>query len=209
MSFNYYSPDNKDLGTYVDFKLFDKNGMLISDHPDRQCFFEINYGAIPSRTHKIVIGRNINRIPYDAKIIELWIKELNELGFPCQVEVKKKFVYFSILLDDFTYKAHLMCTLSLIRCLFEDYICIVPERYFNILAGDKSIDKFIALQDAHRNLGDGFNYANTNHMVTYRVNGNNVTKEELFERIKNTGYNVFTSQRIALSALWFAPAKKA
>lgn len=207
----YYNDKNKDLGTYVSSKTLDKNNQLIYDYKNYPCFSHITYHSINSKVSKIVVYRPLKQIPYDIEVIKLWINELNELGFPCNCELdnnNKEVVNFTINIADFKYKPHLSCTLMLIRCLFEDGICFVPEFYFSLIKKHKNPDKFSILQDAHKKIkGMGLG-ANTNHMVTFLSDGYegnneiNVTREQLFKNIENTKIGIYDGEKTCIWRLW-------
>jgi len=202
--YKHYKSDTK-TDTYVSFKFLDDKNNVIATHGPHACFSLITYSAIPDTCKKIVFFRDISTIPYNLDIIKKWIAELNELDFPCQVECEKsneKVINFTIDLKDFQKKIVVNCTLQLIRCLTESYICYVPDIYFNILDQNPKIDKFIALQDAHRKCPM---YANTNHMITCNGNGNNITKEIFLERVQNHRIKTYDNNGYGdcnISSLW-------
>lgn len=203
-----YYKDSANVHNKVNYCYLDKDGVAFGKYQKHPCFSTITYSAIPANAHRILIFHRKNEIPYDFDTIKRWIKEINELGFPCSVEVDKydQNIYnFFIDLKDYKFKMHVSCTLQLIRCLFEKYICFVPEFYLKIIESNKKTDKFLALQDAHRELSEyaASSYFNSNHTITCKENGKiNIGREELFENIANTKYEVYSSDYCSLSRLW-------
>lgn len=123
---------------------------------------------------------------------ELALKLLRHGEEPKQDTSGDKFYRFEIKLGDYTYKSHLVSGLMLVRCLTESLICKVPGIYFEMVDKNPNLDKFQALQDAHKSLGshdwyDSNRRHNTNHMITHKDNGPNVTKEKLFKNYQACG----------------------
>lgn len=107
-----------------------------------------------------------------------------------------KYYRFEIRLSDFKYKSHLISTLMLVRCLTETGICLVPDIYFEMLDKNPNLDKFDAIQTAHKDLNKRMskhNY-NYNHMITWVDNGSNVDRQTLLARYENCGHNVWTKE---------------
>lgn len=106
----------------------------------------------------------------------------------------KEYYYFKILLSDFKYKSHFISTLMLIRTIFENYICRIPEIYFRMLDIDSSLDKFDSMQTAHKKLDDYSHNHNKNHMITFKGNGENITKTTLINRYKKCGFKIMDGE---------------
>lgn len=102
---------------------------------------------------------------------------------------------FYVRLDNFNNKNHLFSTLSLIRMLSESYLDTVPEEYFNTMDLNPNADKFVALQNAHRESS-----VSAGHSVTYSRNGNNISHKKLMERL-HTPSN-FWEDPLTIHAAW-------
>lgn len=189
----------------VSWECRDANGKVLSGGTEQQCFSLITYGKIEEHVKSIHPFKALDKIPYSKDNISRWIEELNDLGFPCEVSFAAGIAHFTISLDQYKYKMHICCTLQLIRCLHESRICKVPELYFEIIDKDSECDRFDELQNAHKKACDvalGGYPPNMNHMITYRNNGNNVSRETLFNRIEATGHGIYSAKRESLDALW-------
>jgi len=205
MPFNYYKTEIE-TGNNVFFKLLDKNGINIEEM-DYVCFSPLTYGKIPENTDIILIIRKKNLIPYDYSIQKRWISELNKLGFPCYINPENgENIEFLLKLKDFKYKSHLTSTLQLLRCLWETYICYIPELYFTEIKGLKlNLDKkFLILQDVHKKIKklDYSSFANTNHMVTSYRNKFNIDRKTLFKRIKDSKFGIYGEKCISIENMW-------
>lgn len=192
-----YNDDGKNLTTYVNYRVYNKNGILINDVQDTSCFSSFTYYPIDDKVDKIVIYHNLSRIPYGKHTIEAWIQNLNELGFPCSIEFDSYNALFTVKPSNFTKKFHFNSTLQLIRCLYESYICYVPEIYFSLISGKNLIDKFTAIQLAHLQL-HGYkrgSMANYNHMITSKHNNlKPISIEEFKTRIEKSNYSMKDGQ---------------
>lgn len=194
----------------VNWRFLGKNDKVIFDQKRAYaCFSPITYQAVPADVIKIIVYRGLGLIPYSKKIIVLWIKELNKLGFPCSVSFEKSTVNFTLELKNFEFKAHLTITLQLIRALFEDHICYIPEVYFDLLESGAEKDKFFALQLAHKivtnrkNLSIMGGFPNQNHMVTYDNNFTKPLGQEVFwERIKESKNLVYSEKYSNINKIW-------
>ena len=193
---SYYNK-NAQPNIRVNFKLLDDNGCVIRSYSDEACFSNITYYAIPKRTAAILIHHSKDLVPYDVSAIERWINDLNEIGFPCAYIGSNAVEHnFQINIKDYKYKVHFISTLMLIRALYESGICMVPDIYFQLVDANPTIDKFDALQTAHKPTRSKKEFLsrwyNTNHMVTYDGNGSgeNVKKDTLFERYKDSKLDV-------------------
>lgn len=204
----YYN-SKKSTGTFVSWNLLDKNDKIIDGEKGYVCFSPITYSAIERSAKKINVYRELSVIPYSKKIIERWVSELNELGFPCSVNFTPTIANFLVNLQDFEFKSHLTITLQLIRALFESYICYIPEVYFDLLESGEEKNKFFALQLAHKivtspeNYGKLNGFPNTNHMVTYKNNFKEPIDQKTFwERIKKSKNPVYSEKYSNINNIW-------
>lgn len=191
------------LTDMVFYHTLDQNDHLIEEYKD-VCFRDISVWAIPENVKKIVVIHPLSRIPYHPEFIPQWIKEINNLGFPCNFVIKNNDAHFSVELKHIEYKNHLIYTLQLIRVLFETGLCYVPELYFDLIEKDSNIDRFIALQIAHKNLELLRPYvcSNANHAITSLYNGaGNITKAQFLERLSKT-IGIYSDGRTAYTFLW-------
>ena len=203
----YYNT-NARTNTSVSFSVYDKEGALLMNRERNDCFSRITYDFLPARAHHIIFYKKKTEVPYSFEIVQKWIKELFQLGFPCSVTEENNTFYFRFNIDDFTYKTHLNSTLQLVRAIAEDAICYIPEFYFSLIEKSPRINKFLALQSACRTVDrhyNGLGYLNTNHIVTgkHKHVKFNVTKEKLFENFKTDGTTVWGGYpRIRIEDLW-------
>jgi hypothetical protein len=195
--------------THVHFKLLDKDGKEIHDSKEYPCFSPITYGQLSKDCHAILVIGYLEKIPYTFEIVEKWVAELTELGFPCTVsKVDAQTVNFLIAVKDYEKKYHLSSVLQLIRCLFEYLIYYVPDIYFNLINKKGNLDKFQLLQEAHKLLSSYKEtaYFNSNHTITCAGTGgkNNLTREEFFSRLSKMKGNVFENNNFntSLYKLW-------
>lgn len=190
---SFYNADGKNLHTSVSYRTFDKNHNLLNDYGSCACFYAFTQNVIPSEIDLIEVYHSLKQIPYSNEIIARWIGELNELGFPCEVRFDADFAYFLVKPKVFTKKFHFNSTLQLIRCLYEYQICYVPEIYFNLISGEKPIDKFVAIQLAHLKLAEYKESAshNSNHMITSAgTNKEPLTRERWQSRLNKSSYGM-------------------
>lgn len=228
----YYNAATRVVST-VDYKLLDAVGNVNNEYNFAACFANISQATIPPEVDAILIHHKKELIPYNTESITRWINDINEIGFPCSYishsdqnkdSVARSFdkrllCYENILskltnchcffvkLDEYENKPHLVSTLMLIRALYERGICKVPDLYMQLMDNEPAADKLEILQVAHKTPQTYEDYANSNHMVTFRGNGNNVKKETLFGRFKACNFGVKQrdpgySARISYAKQW-------
>jgi len=187
----YYNDTNVPNNTSVWFKTLDENDAVIMDYAGRACFSDLTYYKIDPRVKKILIYHTKQMTPYKFDAIKRWIEEINLLGFPCEcLEVADKYE-FIVKLSDYTWKAHLISTLMLIRALYEYGINKVPEFYLTALDKNATLDRFELLQLAHKDPRLN-RYSNTNHMITSYQNGSGaISKQELHSRYEKCGVKIY------------------
>jgi hypothetical protein len=168
----------------VTYEVLDKNGKHLAGENNIACFTYLTYNPLPEGADRIVVTEPLSNIGYSEESITRWITDIDSLGFPCKVKLEDDKAVFTLSLSDYKWKRHLGMTLQLLRALYEHGVYYVPEAYFRLLdAGAK--DKFDALQTAHKSLPPHA-YANTNHMCTYKGNGDNVDLPTLFQRLESS-----------------------
>ena len=217
MDYKYYKTETP-TNTNVSFRLLGESdvtlsrmryGVLTPYDWNYACFSPITYSAIPPETRKILIYRFLNQIPYDLVAIKRWIDDLNTLGFPCSYHIStndKNLIHFVVDLKDYKKKILVICALMLIRCLFEQHICYIPNFYFDLLDKNPKSDKFKSLQDAHKTNADNeFNYMNTNHTITDKSNKFNITRETFLNRVKDSRFGVYDNNDhdCNINGLWY------
>lgn len=188
----YFNDKDIPNNVRVWFKTLDKDGNVIRDYTNQACFSDLTYYGISSAVKKIIIYNQKKLTPYKFNAVKRWIKEINKLGFPCSCSENDETFEFTVNLDEYTWKAHLISTLMLIRALIEGGINKVPEFFLTAIDADPKIDKFQALQDAHKD--SRMRYYNSNHMITYQGNGRNVDSKTLHERYKNSAIKVYETK---------------
>lgn len=207
MAYKFYHEKNlTDLS--VSYQTLNEDDKLIYDYHQQGCFSALSYGTIPSEVKKVVVIRRLRCIPYVIEIVRKWVEEISGLGFPCTLMETKQHgeqtCNFVVDLAQYKWKAHFISTLMLIRALYETGIACTPERYFTLLEEKPDGDKFEMLQNAHRTISkckDGV-YYNTNHMITYSGNGNNVSFDELLKNFTNTARAIYQSHNYSMYRLW-------
>ncbi len=193
--FRYYDPD-VETGIHVWFKLFDETGKLLITRNDASCFADISLRDVQASVKKIIVEHKKKNVPYKVAEIKRWIADINELGFPCAlIDYSAEHYVFEVLFSHYKYKAHLVATLMLIRTLYEQGICRVPEAYFCVMDANPNADKFQEIQSAHKSSSIG-SYHNTNHMITFSSNGQNISKELLFKRYAECGFGLYDSHGV-------------
>ena len=182
MEKEYKCNPKTETDTCVSFSLYDKEGMIIRPYPREICFSAVSYEVIPPETDHLTYWKDKVKIPYSFEICERWTKDITECGFPCSISQTKGAIVWKFNLSDFKYKLHFVCALTLARALAEKGVCRLVELYFGLLEKNPKMNKFEALQLAHRNIEDVCEYFeyNNNHMVTYPSNGDTVTKKRIF-----------------------------
>ncbi len=111
-------------------------------------------------------------------------------------ENPNEFYNFYVDLKDYSDKSHLFSTLSLIRMLSESYFDDVPEKYFQMLDENPTMDKFEALQNAHKNSN-----TSSGHCVTYSNNGENITLKQLMSRFKQKSADLWSGE-LSINECW-------
>jgi len=206
----------KTLLTDVSWKVYDKDKELESwGRNNYACFSPITYEKLPEEAVRIVVTHPLALIPYSKEIIERYIKDLNEFGFPVSLDLTSDSARFIIDLKNYEYKIHLNSTLQLIRALYEKFICFVPEFYFSLIELSGRADslscaeKFDIFQEAHSKTSSSASQIggipNSNHMVTYRGNFKSpISFEKLMNKIKATGMKVYDKYGFynSLSGCW-------
>jgi hypothetical protein len=200
-TYRFFKPE---IGTdaSVDYKVLDKDGRELDKKAGWACFSSLTYDSIPRNIDRIVVTRGANELPYDQAAIVLWINDLTALGFPVEVSFPNGGpVTFTLHLKDYDRKVHLSSALSLVRCLWEQTICLVPDVYLTRIKKASSLTaKWKILQDSHRAIKDmkrppGHYGANTNHMVTYAGNGENISRAAFWDKVKGTKPSVYDKNR--------------
>jgi len=191
-----------DRESYIYYECLDETNKQVFSKNDI-CFRDLSLNTIPLDYKFIRIHRDKSRIPYNENSISKWIAEINQLGFYCTFFVKDTVYYFVVEISKFGSKPHLIYTLQLIRAMFERGLCYVPEIYFSILEENPNIDKFQALQNAHKDIYHlrPFVGANPNHAVTSIYNGKNVSKAEFINRL-NKSPDAYTKKSVCYERLW-------
>jgi hypothetical protein len=177
---------------FNNYYLLDNAGKVIRKHEGAACFSAIYNNPIPEHASTILISHPKARVPFSEDLIERWIDDLNDMGFPCAFvgssNDDQKY-NFQVNLDDYPNKAHFLSTLILIRNLYEDNICNTIEHYFEMIDSNPNMDKLEALQMAHKQ--ESPYRMNSGHMITSQLNGDkNVSQEKLFEKFKNSNHRV-------------------
>ena len=184
------------------------------------CFSELTYSPIDAKWKSVLIKEPINIIPYEPREIKRWLRDLNELGFPCHFEGIDEHLKIRLVLKEFKSKPHLSSTLMLIRLLWEMGMNKIPDIYFQVMDANPNANKFIQLQKAHkhpslmettRNYGHGYTPPpyptfNTNHTVTSHRQLQNISRAELFKRLK-AGKSVWAIHEESIEKTWTKGAR--
>ena len=201
---NYKSKfhNGKNTNTFVKYKVISKNNDIAIDHGlgiGKACYSAVTYSKIPNTWEKLETWFDLSKLPYSKTKIIKWIKELNELGFPCYLDFDNKnspgTANITVKFSDFTRQLHLNSTLQLIRALWESGINHVPDIYFQLSNKFKNSDlndRFLLLQHSHNLLTytkDTTGYYNYNHTITYYNNGvkdQAISLKTYNQRLKNS-----------------------
>ena len=90
--------------TSVSYNLYDKNGMIISEHPGRICFSDVSYELIPAEADHLTFWTDKSVIPYNFETCKRWTEHINWCGFPCSIAEVKNRIVWTFKLSDFKYK---------------------------------------------------------------------------------------------------------
>jgi hypothetical protein len=187
MDKTYLNPDVHPEYNHNRFWLLDVNGVVVSKHEPRICFGDIFQYSIPDNVESILVFKNKTKVPYDEDAIVRWIDDISTMGFPCAFLGGNDYDYiWQLLVQDFDNKPQMMSVLSLIRLLYETNGCKIPQIYFQMIDKDPDIDRFEALQIAHKKM-DAY-YIDTDHLVTSVHIPKNIKPEVLFERYRKNNH---------------------
>jgi hypothetical protein len=204
--YRYYKTDTL-TAQAVSYRAFDAYGTVLFSEIENQCFSGLTYNPIPSNVAKIEVTWPLEKIPYDEPVIVRWIDHISEMGFTNIVRFEGGEAVFAIDVAQYKWKRHLGSTLMLIRALWEMGVCLVPELYFDLLRKKRSIDKFTALQIAHKSIKkhEIGSYAASNHMITYQGKGDaNITAANFWKKLENGDIPVYHSKYVygGISDMW-------
>lgn len=170
---------NTPTTAYVNYRLLSK-GKVTSENKHAACFYDL-FQYIPPGTDKIEFYETKDLVPYEDEIIKRWVDELRELGFPSEVKVDAKSCVFTVSVDDYKWKPHLLSALVLLRLIKESNLCKLPELYFQGLDEKPEQDRFKLLKRVHI----GAEWCNSNHMATFKSDcDRNITHAQLFENFE-------------------------
>lgn len=196
-----YLDRNVALEAYISYREVMPDGRFVHVNEHVPCFYSMFQGGIQEGAVRFEFPHPRINIPYSNESIVRWIANLNEMGFPCSVEIGETCI-FKLELKDYKWKLHVMSTLMLLRLLTESGLVKMPELFFQKLDEDPTQDKFKLLQWVHK--GAGLKYINRNHMVTHNgasrydnsgAPNPDVTREELEENFEASGLGVYHSGR--------------
>lgn len=197
---SYFKQRKQDV--YVTYVLENKEEK--NEQVRRACYADM-FNKVDKKWESVLLRENMDRVGYDEPEIKRWVDDLNEMGFPCQLEGVDETVRIRLTFGEFKSKAHLCSTLSLLRLLWENGLDKIPEAYFGMVDADPNIDKIDALQTAHKNLNAGMG-----HAVTGPYNGKaNVEKKLLLERLsQGIGIHAMREGYRLVNETWRSPEAK-
>lgn len=188
------NPFNQSI--YLNFFFLSKNRELISRHLKEICFAYLNRSVFNPTAKYIQLIHPENKVPYSKDFVESFIKDLNEMGFYCKLSkpfwgkgswsyndtvLNENDYVFELDLKKFEKRVHLLNTLVMIRTLIEPFADRVPSYYKEIIEANPSVDKFIALQQAHKKIDKR---VNVGHIVV-PLDSEPVSKEDVWEYYKS------------------------
>lgn len=144
------------VNSYVDYCFVDEKGEIVWKNKNTACFAELFFGSAMTRSVKEVrIIRELSLFPYPRAAILAFVFDLNHMGFPMSCSMAKNgdgvdVVVIKFQVKDYDRKIHLKAAMTLTRCLWEVSICHVAGRYFQIIHDNPMVDRFDALQSAHK-----------------------------------------------------------
>lgn len=141
---------------------------------------------------KETIGCSVPATPNDDADLQSMALMAIRHGGPAPID-PTQFYNFYVHLKNYVNKSHLFSTLSLIRCLHEPGISVIPEAYFEKLDADPTLNKFQLLQNCHKTLHSG------GHVVTYS-SLKNVDHGTIMKRFQDKT-DLFTG-RLAVNQAW-------
>lgn len=198
--------------SYVHFELH--NDKEHSTNGTGVCYSELTYSPIDKKWTSVLLKQRVSNISYNEPEVKRWLGDLNEVGFPCHFEGMDGDLKIRLVLKEFKSKLHLTSTLMLIRLLWESGMNVIPDFYFQAMDKNPKARKLLEIQKAHKHPSFRSNkinpygyYYNTNHTVTSPQAARNISKTELFRRLKK-GASVwesnfsYTNGYKSVSATW-------
>lgn len=165
------------------------------------CFASI-FHTIPETAVACYVWHPADSMGYGEEEIRHWIADISELGFECEYmgEWDNK-AFFRIDIAKMETKNQFCSTLTLIRCLYEQGSARIPDLYFQALEENPNMDKFEALQNAHKH--PSHQWLGLGHNVTSKDNGlPNITLDVLFERFRKEKKTPFSNGYTTLNKCW-------
>ena len=189
---------------YVFYFVVDKNNEIVTKSGydgmygwQSACFGHI-FRRLPETATSVYVFHSTKLMGYNEPEIIRYINDLCEMGFKCEyLGCSLENTVFRINLKDMETKNQFGSTLTLIRCLYEANSVKIPERYLVALDNDPTMDKFEALQNAHK-VGE----LPLGHNVTSRALGSNITLQKLYERFKIDGRTPFSESGTSINKCW-------
>lgn len=176
------------MSTYINYSTKDNKGQ-VKDYIHSACYAALTYYTFSPDIVEILTWQTVQQINYTEEEVIRWIKEINQMGFPCTYEGKEiksgESYIFKIDLKKYKYKAHMSSALMLIRYLMEDGIREFPRFYFKMRDTYPKVQKFKLMQAAHV-LYAYARYANTNHTLRDSMPNTVLTKKEIFKRFTDS-----------------------
>lgn len=198
MDKNYFRGERSLTQDWVTYFVTDIDNNILHKAQGAACFSYFFHNAMNKSAANVYLAHPTQKMAYDESEIQRYAADLSGMGF--------KFTWlgewgestiFQIKLEDMETKDQFCSTLTLIRTLFESNSARVPEQYFRMLDENPEVDKFQALQNAHRKI-----CPYSGHSVIGDYSSKNITLEILFQRFKERNMTPFTTGYVSLNTCW-------
>lgn len=203
------------MGYTCKYKLINKKGVVVSDYPTEACYSRIMSSKVDESVSKIVVYHPVELTPYTEKECAEWIKIISELGFTVKYKGANSKIYKTplnhhVFIIDISkgnneQRAYCLSTLTLIRYLYEEFLCKIPKKYMTLLKKYKLTskdDKFQLIGYCHRFVEAN---GNSNHALQscFYKKYRSISLSTFEHRIKEfKKFNMYVQKRISLHELW-------
>lgn len=182
------------------------NGAKVLDNINNICYASIFQEGCPIGSKELVLYQPT--LIFSEDQVKSFINEINEIGFPCEYigqnynkytdYINNNYYVFIIDLDKCKNKQHLLCIITLLRYMFEEFIgANFAKYYFNVVEKYPeltALDKIILASNCI-NRGTAHNLHSQGNMIFF-------DKEELFERIYKYKGTIFSKESGNLHKIW-------
>ncbi len=178
----------------MSYIMLDESKQQITRYENAACFAKVINFVLSKAVKFIEVFHDKINVPYSDDTCARWVDAMNECGFPAKFRSNASCIFIELDLNNYVYKHHLASALMLTRALYENGMSLVPEKFFQLLDTDPGIDKFDAIQTAHKSipLAQGFVIAPTAHMIiSLRPGCKNIGRDKAFANFAKYDYKLY------------------